>query len=45
MFSGLSQRRQQILQFAGTLLAVVLLFVLLREGGWEEILSAMQKMG
>lgn len=44
MFSGLSQRRQQILQWAGTLLAVVLLFALLREGGWEEILSAMQKI-
>ena len=44
MFSGLSQRRQQVLQFAGTLLAVALLFVLLREGGWQEIRSAMQKI-
>jgi glycosyltransferase 2 family protein len=44
MFSGLSQRRQQMLQFAGTLLAIVLLFVLLKEGGWKEIVSAMQKI-
>ena len=44
MFSVLSKSRQQILQFAGTLLAVALLFVLLREGGWQEILSAVQKI-
>ena len=44
MFSVLSQRRQQVLQFAGTLLAVALLFVLLRDGGWQEILSAVQKI-
>lgn len=44
MVSWLSRHRQSIVQFAGTLLAVVLLILLLREGGWEGILSAMQKI-
>lgn len=41
MLSWLSNNRQRILQIAGTLLAVVLLVLLLRDGGWDEILAAM----
>lgn len=44
MVSWLSRHRQSIVQIAGTLLAIVLLFLLLREGGWEGILAAMQKI-
>ena len=33
------RNRQRILQLAGTILAVVLLVVLVRENGWEEILA------
>ncbi|HEY5728840.1 MAG TPA: lysylphosphatidylglycerol synthase transmembrane domain-containing protein [Anaerolineales bacterium] len=38
------KNRQRILQLAGTILAVVLLVVLLRENGWDEILSAFRKI-
>ncbi|MEO8354691.1 MAG: lysylphosphatidylglycerol synthase transmembrane domain-containing protein [Chloroflexota bacterium] len=44
MLSWLSRHRQSIVQIAGTLLAIVLLVLLLREGGWEGILAAMQKI-
>ena len=42
MLAWLSSNRQRILQIGGTLLAVVLLVLLLRDGGWDEILSAMR---
>ena len=41
MLSWLSSNRQRILQIAGTLLAIVLLVLLLKDGGRDEILSAM----
>jgi uncharacterized membrane protein YbhN (UPF0104 family) len=39
-----SRNRQRLLQLVGTLLAVVLLILLVREDEWEEILAAMQKI-
>lgn len=42
MLSWLSSNRQRILQIAGTLLAIVLLVLLLKDGGWDEIVAAMQ---
>ncbi len=39
-----SRNRQRLLQLVGTLLAVVLLALLVREDEWEEILAAMQKI-
>ena len=42
MLSWLSSNRQRILQIAGTLLALVLLYLLLKDGGWDEILTAMR---
>lgn len=36
--------RRRILQLAGTILAVILLVVLLREEGWEEILATFAKI-
>jgi glycosyltransferase 2 family protein len=44
MIAWLSQHRQRILQLAGTLLAIFLLFLLLREGGWEGMVSAMRQI-
>jgi uncharacterized membrane protein YbhN (UPF0104 family) len=44
MISWLSRNRQRVLQFAGTLLTIVLLAFLLRDGGWSEIVAAMQKI-
>ena len=38
------QNRQRLLQLMGTLLAVVLLILLVREDEWGEILAAMQKI-
>ena len=38
------RNRQRILQLAGTILAVVLLVVLVRENGWEEILAAFRNV-
>lgn len=43
MSAGWSKNRRLILQLAGTLLAVILLIVLLREEGWNEILAAFAK--
>lgn len=37
-----SDNRRRILQVVGTLLAVVLLFFLLRDGGWDGIVTAMR---
>lgn len=39
-----SRNRQRLLQLMGTLLAVVLLILLVREDEWGEILAAMQKI-
>lgn len=39
-----SRNRQRVLQLAGTLLAVALLVLLVREDEWGEILAAMQKV-
>jgi glycosyltransferase 2 family protein len=39
-----SGSRQRIFQLAGTILAIVMLAVLLKDGGWNEILSAFQKI-
>ncbi|HSG45430.1 MAG TPA: lysylphosphatidylglycerol synthase transmembrane domain-containing protein [Anaerolineales bacterium] len=36
--------RQRIFQLAGTILAIVLLVVLVRESGWEEIVTAFKKI-
>jgi len=44
MLSWLSKNRRQVLQFAGTILAVVLLVVLLRESGWDEIAAAFKNI-
>ena len=44
MSSWWSRNRQRLLQTVGTLLAVVLLVLLVREDEWEEILAAMQKI-
>ena len=44
MIAWLSHHRQRILQLAGTLLASFLLFLLLREGGWEGMVSAMRQI-
>lgn len=42
MLAWLSSNRQRILQIGGTLLAILLLVLLLRDGGWDEILTAMR---
>jgi len=42
MLSWLSHNRRRVLQIAGTLLAIVLLVLLLKDGGWAEILAAMR---
>ena len=44
MASWWSRNRQRVLQLGGTLLAVILLVLLVREDEWGEILSAMQKI-
>jgi uncharacterized membrane protein YbhN (UPF0104 family) len=44
MIAWLSTHRQRILQLAGTVLAIFLLFLLLREGGWEGMVSAMRQI-
>ncbi len=44
MFSWWLRNRQRLLQLAGTLLAVALLVLLVREDEWGEILVAMQKI-
>ena len=44
MSSWWSRNRQLILQLVGTLLAFFLLFFLLKEEGWDEILAAMREI-
>lgn len=42
MISWLSRNRQRVVQFAGTVLAVVMLVFLLKEEGWDDVVAAMQ---
>lgn len=44
MASWLSRNRQRLVQLVGTILAIVLLVFLLRDGGWNEILKAMRQI-
>ena len=44
MLSWFSHNRQRLMQFAGTILAIVLLVLLLKEDGWNEILDAMRRI-
>jgi uncharacterized membrane protein YbhN (UPF0104 family) len=44
MASWVSRNRQRLVQLVGTILAIVLLVFLLREGGWNEILNAMRQI-
>jgi uncharacterized membrane protein YbhN (UPF0104 family) len=44
MVSWMSRHRQQLVQIAGTILAIVLLVLLLRQDGWNEILAAMRQI-
>jgi len=44
MLDWWGRNRQRVLQLAGTILAVVLLIVLVRENGWDEILATFRKL-
>lgn len=44
MLSWMSRNRQRLMQLAGTILAIVLLVLLLRKDGWDEILAAMREI-
>ncbi len=44
MVSWLARNRQRLIQLVGTVLAIVLLAFLLRDGGWNEILKAMRQI-
>jgi uncharacterized membrane protein YbhN (UPF0104 family) len=44
MVSWLSRNRQRLIQFAGTILAIVLLVFLLRDHGWTEMVAAMRQI-
>jgi len=44
MSSWWSKNRQQVFQLVGTILAIVLLVVLLRENGWDEVIAAFRKV-
>ena len=44
MLSWLSSNRRRILQIVGTVLAIALLVLLLKDGGWADILSAMKRI-
>jgi len=39
-----SRNRQRVFQFAGTVLAVALIIVLLKDGGWNDIVDAFKKI-
>ena len=39
-----SRNRQRVFQFAGTVLAVILIIVLLKDGGWNDIVDAFKKI-
>ena len=40
----LRNNRSLLLRLAGTILAIVLIVVLVREGGWDEVVAALQQM-
>jgi hypothetical protein len=40
----ISERRQLLIRLAGTILAVALIVILVREQGWDEILAAFKKL-
>jgi len=44
MLDWWGRNHQRVLQLAGTILAVVLLIVLVRENGWDEILATFRKL-
>lgn len=44
MVSWVSRNRQLLVQWMGTILAIVLLIFLLQEDGWNEVLSAMRQI-
>ena len=44
MASWLSQNRQRVVQFVGTVLAIVLIGLLLREDGWNAVVAAMKQI-
>jgi uncharacterized membrane protein YbhN (UPF0104 family) len=44
MTDWLSGNRRFLLRFIGTVLAIGLIFVLIREGGWSEVLAAFQQI-
>jgi len=44
MKSWLSRNRQRVVQFVGTVLAIVLIAVLLREQGWQAVVDAMKQI-
>ena len=43
MASWLSRNRQRVVQFVGTVLAIVLIGLLLREDGWKAVVDAMSR--
>ncbi len=44
MASWLSQNRQRVVQFIGTVLAIILIGFLLREDGWNAVVAAMKQI-
>jgi uncharacterized membrane protein YbhN (UPF0104 family) len=44
MASWLSRNRQRVVQFIGTVLAIVLIGLLLREDGWNAVVAAMKQI-
>jgi hypothetical protein len=44
MASWLSRNRQRVVQFVGTVLAIVLIGLLLREDGWKAVVDAMKQI-
>ena len=44
MGEWLRKNRGLLLRLAGTLLAIVLIVILVREGGWDEVLNALKQM-
>ena len=44
MATWLSQNRQRVVQAIGTILAVVMIFLLLREDGWTAVVEAMRQI-
>jgi uncharacterized membrane protein YbhN (UPF0104 family) len=44
MASWLSRNRQRVVQFVGTILAIVLIGLLLREDGWAAVVAAMRQI-